>query len=345
LAAGFIFIPLFGTTTSILVVYTLHILALVLFIGRWRVRYLVFAVVVLVCMYAGSTSLDPVIVSKQGVISTGSLDRKTLYHKESPYQSVTVTEEFNLETQERLLRLIVGKRQQCDTKNFAEHNVSEIHFVERALQQAGQDLRTLNVGLGCGLTAGLLSSSTQVTALDIVEINPQMPGATRYFAEYNNNVLDHKKTNLIIKDGYAHLRDNESRYDLIAIDVEEPTVLHSSRLYSIENFEHAASRLTEDGVFALWAFNNFDLDFTKIIHNSLTQAFEHVYVIQSGFYNDMYFLASQRPLDTTLLGQSEADQQLEAAIRASSSKEMQTLDNNALGRFWKKLSPDVPPRQ
>jgi spermidine synthase len=343
LVAGFIFIPVFGIDKSILVVYTLHILALVLFVGRRRAHYLLFAGILLAFAYTTATSPDQIIVSKQGLVSNSSPDKRVLYEEESPFQSVMVTEET--QNQEQLLRLILGKRQQCDTSSFYQHNVSEIHFVERALEQMDKNAKTLNVGLGCGLTAGLLASSDKVKSLDIVEINPKVPGATKLFAEYNHNVLEDAKTRLIINDGYAHLRDKETMYDLIAIDVEEPTVLHSSRLYSVENFEHVASRLEEDGVFALWSFHNFDLNFTKIIHNSLKPSFKHIYVIQSGIYNDMYFLASQRPLDTTLLNQTDADLQLEADIQASTNKETQTLDTNALGQFWRHLSPDVPPKE
>jgi spermidine synthase len=344
LVAGFVFIPLLGIDQSIVTIYALHLLALVLFLGRRRGPYLIAAVFLVAFVVASAPSQSQqIIVSKNGLIAAND-GRKVLYSEQSPFQSVTVTEETD-ENHERLLRLVLGKRQQCDTKSFSQHDVSEIHFVERALEQSGDNLRAVNVGLGCGLTAGLLADSKQVRSLDIVEINPKVPDAARLFADYNNGVLDSPKTKLIINDGYAQLRDNNKRYDLIAIDVEEPTVLHSSRLYSVENFQNVASRLNDDGVFALWAFNNFDLDFTKILHNSLDEAFRYIYVIQSGTYNDMYFLAAQRPLDEKLLKQSAADLALEKALATDKSTELQTLEHNALSRFWRQLSPDLPPKK
>jgi spermidine synthase len=335
LIAGFLFIPILGVTNSIFVVFLVHLLILTIFVKRRKILYLLAVVYIGVFVYGSFALPKQTTVDTDGTVVSEHGTTQILYAQESAFEKVTVQKVTKDE--QDTLRLIVGNRQQCDTKSISERDVSEIHFVERSLSQLGNNLETANIGLGCGLTAGVLSSDKKVKSLDIVEINPKIPAATKFFSAFNHNVLNDPKTNLIIEDGYTHLLTTQRSYDLIAMDVEEPTVLHASRLYSVENFQHASARLKDDGIFALWAFNNFDIAFTQIVYNSVATAFPYVYVIQSGVYNDMYFLASHRPLNAQEIGQTKEDLELQTTLEESDNAETQTLKRNALARFWQQF--------
>lgn len=94
------------------------------------------------------------------------------------------------------------------------------------------DAKTLNIGLGCGLTLSQLLSRTSKT-VDVVEINPKVVEANKVMTD----VLQNKRVNLIVDDGLKYLRQNNLKYDAILVDIEEPIMAHSSGLYTVDAFK------------------------------------------------------------------------------------------------------------
>ncbi len=112
---------------------------------------------------------------------------------------------------------------------------------------AGGAKTSLVIGLGSGMTAGALLRHGQVT---IAELNPVVPGATRFFDHRNHRVLDFAR--LKIEDGRVALLEPGESFDLVTTDPIHPGVAGSGSLYTVEHLRLCRTRLNPGGVVSLW---------------------------------------------------------------------------------------------
>jgi spermidine synthase len=209
---------------------------------------------------------------------------------------------------------------------------SETLLGKNTVAQLQPGARVLNIGLGCGITAGTLAASVNVAALEIVEINPAVARVTReLFGQYNGHVLDLEKTRLVIEDGAAFLRDTPRTYDAVVIDIEEPTVVHSSILYTREYFELIRRKLSPHGVLALWMISMQPAS-GKIVWNTLRAVFSNVDQRAAETAPNFSFYASMRPLH--LPPPDSADARMARDMKAIALDELNTVDNRALERYF-----------
>jgi spermidine synthase len=115
---------------------------------------------------------------------------------------------------------------------------------------------SLNIGLGTGITSGVLARYTQTTT---IEIDPTMIEASSFFSQENNNVLDNSNHTLVTWDARNYLLLNDKKYDIIISEPSRTWAKSSAPLFSQEFYSLAESRLNDNGVLAQWV-PIFELD-------------------------------------------------------------------------------------
>ena len=125
----------------------------------------------------------------------------------------------------------------------------------------------LVIGLGAGVTAGMVAQHGSVTRIDCVELEQKVVDATEHFKLENRDVLNDAKLNLTIDDGRNFLLTTTSRYDVITSDPIHPWVSGAGSLYSIEHFQQCRARLKDGGIIAQWLplYEMPEQDFRMII--------------------------------------------------------------------------------
>jgi spermidine synthase len=122
------------------------------------------------------------------------------------------------------------------------------------------------IGLGSGVT---LASALlhPVTAVDIVEISPQVIEASKWFAEANHHALDDPRTHLILGDGRTHLTLSQDHYDVIISEPSNPWMAGVAALFTREFLTAVRERLTPGGILCQWAhtYNIGDTDLRSIV--------------------------------------------------------------------------------
>jgi spermidine synthase len=83
-----------------------------------------------------------------------------------------------------------------------------------------------------------------VRRLDLVEIEPAVIEAARFFAHVNHDVLKDPRVRLVIADGRNFLLTTSGRYDVIISEPSNPWIGGLASLFSREFFELARSHLT-----------------------------------------------------------------------------------------------------
>jgi len=273
LFAGFLLIPYLGARVTVVFGAILNLIsAIIIFPKKQKI-----IPVLLIFLFIGSTFNFPSLTTDKPYLTY----EEEQYYKDgyqfyaqSPYGLIAVKNDT----------LFIEGRGQC-LFCYQEDN-SERMMTVYALDPLKDfsDLYVLNIGLGCG---GTLEKALEYdTKADVVEINEKVVEANKVMTD----ILQNPRVNLIIDDGLHYIRNCNKKYDSILIDIENPTVAHSSNLYTVDAFEIISNSLVDVGTFSLWCFLNVNDRYYDILYYSLKEAFPYAYR-----YNDV-FLATKTPL-------------------------------------------------
>ena len=247
---------------------------------------------------------------------------KIFFQESSAFGLVTVGEK-----PAGVRHLFINRREMCtNVQNESEKNLARIPFQLTPLQNAD----VLSIGLGCGFTAQALAELGRVARVDVAEINPSVAKATAtYFREFNGSVLENRKVFLDVREGFHVVQTSEKSWALIVVDVEEPTVLDSSALYTKDFFDLASSKLKDGGVLALWGF--YQPETARIIRNTLETTFKSVRMVPT-IDRKILFFASNAPLAAApVAGVEDLVQQIDRL----DISEIATIKANPYAKYFK----------
>ncbi len=300
LAAGFLIIPILGIHDGILVTASINIiLGTVILITRkyLNLKYVSIILIITVPLLlfypsydeeylAGSvflTSRFPTIELYDKIMES----QDVLFHKESLYQNVMVTEFVD---GSRSLRL--DGKSQCSTSETTVKGLVNLAYLPFNLYSInyGPPQTALNIGLGCGITSYVLSNNLKTTT---IEIDPAVVDANKFF--YDS--IDHE---LIIDDGRNWLLRNNEKFDLITSEPTEPWM--SGSLFTQEYFKIISNSITENGLVGQWipVYELYDEDSLLIMYNTFHSVFPYVYVytMEPGESSQLIFIGSKHELTT-----------------------------------------------
>ena len=204
-----------------------------------------------------------------------------LYKGNSPYGSLVVTENAG---QHNFIEngLVL----------FSTHNVEQVEeTVHYAMAQRPDARRVLLISGGVSGTAKEILRY-DVEAVDYVELDPLI---VRIAGRHVPDSLDDPRIRVVNTDGRLFVRQTEHRYDVVIIDVPDPSTSQLNRFYTREFFGEVASRLTSDGVLclSLGHYENYLSDelaaLIAVTHRTLGEEFENVLMLPAG---KIYYLAS-----------------------------------------------------
>lgn len=133
--------------------------------------------------------------------------------------------------------------------------------------------KVLNIGLGAGVTFGSISCHSP-PYFEVVEIEPAVPDAARYFDKWNHRVMNRPDAIVTIGDGRNHLFCTTNFYDVITSDPFEPVYTGANNLYTVDHFRQARARLAPGGIMCQYLplYELSPKDFSMIV-----RSFVHVF--------------------------------------------------------------------
>lgn len=105
----------------------------------------------------------------------------------------------------------------------------------------------LIIGFGIGVTTSAIASHESVKKIDCVELLPDLKNLAFNYQDFNFQIYNDKRLNMISGDGRHFLQITANKYDLISCDPTHP-VLGSGNLYTQEYFEQAYAHLNDGGM-------------------------------------------------------------------------------------------------
>jgi spermidine synthase len=122
------------------------------------------------------------------------------------------------------------------------------------------------IGLGAGVTAAAVARHP-VTRLDVVEIEPAVVEASRFFSQVNDGVLGDPRVRTVLADGRTFLLTAPRRFDVIISEPSNPWIGGVASLFSREFFVLARERLRPGGLMLQWlqAYGLTPEDFRMVV--------------------------------------------------------------------------------
>jgi spermidine synthase len=194
---------------------------------------------------------------------------RVIYSGKTRYQEVDIVESPDLGK-----CLIIDGAVQSST--FDEYIYHE-SLVHPAMLTAKDPKNVLVVGGGEGATMReILKYDVQkVKVIDIDEELIEL--CKKHLEEMHKGSFYDERVEIIFTDGMRYIEDNKDRYDVIILDVTDPTEGTSQPLYTKEFYSLLKDRLNDGGCIVTQATSpQFSTDCFTIIHNTMEQVFKYV---------------------------------------------------------------------
>lgn len=165
-----------------------------------------------------------------------------IYSETTPYQRVVVT------SQKQRIRFYINGALQFDSLDEYRYHETLVH---PAMQMATAHENILILGGGDGLAAREVMKYPDVKTVTLVDLDPVI---TRLFRknlrlrQINKDSLNDPRIQIINQDGWKYIEQSEQLYDVVIIDLPDPSNLNLSRLYSRTFYRLVQQHLSRSGV-------------------------------------------------------------------------------------------------
>jgi len=138
--------------------------------------------------------------------------------------------------------------------------------------------RAAVIGLGTGMTSKAVAAF-QVREVEVLEIEPAIREATKFFNDRNGKILENPRVRVIPTDGRNYILATPKVYDVIAAEPSNPWIAGIANLYTREFYAVVKSKLKPDGIFAQW-FHNYSMspDDFRMVFRTFAEAFPYMTV-------------------------------------------------------------------
>jgi spermidine synthase len=180
-------------------------------------------------------------------------------------------------------RLLLTDLQRMDastdpTAVFVQSNQARLPLLLHA-----QPHSVLFLGLGTGISVAGSLPFPDLKRTTVELSQGAINSAERWFALLNHDVL--KQTKVVRDDARHFLSATPDKYDVIIGDVFHPDLVGLSSLLSVQQFQRARNRLSENGLFVQWlAINQFDEESLSIILRTFRQVFPDAQLFLDGMH-------------------------------------------------------------
>ncbi len=178
----------------------------------------------------------------QQLLENGLYQDTVIHSEQSKYQKIVVTRWGN----DTRLYLNGG----LQFSSIDEHRYHEV-ITHLPAAYATQRLRALVIGGGDALALRELLKYESLQELTLVDIDPAMTDLVKrmpVLAEQSSKALDDSRVRVVNADAWKWLGESGDLYDVIIIDLPDPSTEDTARLYTVAFYHRVARRLAGGGV-------------------------------------------------------------------------------------------------
>lgn len=176
--------------------------------------------------------------------------------------------------------------------------------------------RVFFLGMGTGITAGaaLFSPVDQVVVSELLPEVVEL--ARRHFGDLANGLFSSPKGRILTQDGRHYLGFTKQRFDLVVGDLLNPE--ETGALFTREHFERVRGVLTEEGLFAQWLpLHQLTRREFKIVVRTFLEVFPHATLWRGNFFADKPIVCLMAHGHESSLDTNVVKQHMESFVEAT----------------------------
>lgn len=165
-----------------------------------------------------------------------------------------------------------------------------------AFRPEAQDVAV--IGLASGVTAGTVTLHPGLRRIEVIELEPAILRASRFFDDVNHRPLDDPRTRLYANDGRNHIvLAEDASYDVVISEPSNPWLSGVSNLFTREFFELGKRKLRPGGVWSQWVqmYGMGDEDLRSLLR-TFAEVYPHVRLFSTIDDADLVLVGSEAPL-------------------------------------------------
>ena len=202
------------------------------------------AVVVLMALFCGAGHLE------RG-IDARTYGDPIIYYEQSQYQKIVLTQYG------RDMRLYLNGQLQFSSLDEARYHET---LAAGAMTSVNRPARVLILGGGDGLLAREVLRYPGVEQVTVVDIDPavtDLAATNPRLVELNGGSLNDPRVHVVNRDAFGFTAEGGRTYDVVLIDLVDPSNEKPAKLYSVEFYRRVEALLSEKGVMVTQATSSF----------------------------------------------------------------------------------------
>lgn len=142
------------------------------------------------------------------------------------------------------------------------------------IDQKNEGLLAAVIGMGTGISAGILGKLKGIGEVVVLEISPKVIEAIRKVDEYNYGTSSNPKIKIVEKDAFKYFTRNKHKYDLIVSEPSNPWVVGVENLFTIDFYKMIKNSLSENGILSQWMhLYSMDNDSLRLVIEAVEKSF------------------------------------------------------------------------
>jgi spermidine synthase len=268
LAAGFLILPVVGSTIGIQMISVGYIVmgvvsALIFVEGKtWRI-----AIPASTFCLAAVLSLSGATLFSPLFLRPGS---RLLFFKEGVSGNVAVIQRADATMLKLNNFITMGGTRSLLNDQLQAHLPLLLHDDPEAVAF---------IGVGTGITPGASVLHPKPRRIVAIEIMPEIVETLGYFADENRNFMHDPRVEIVADCGRSYLHRTDEKFDVVVADLFHPYNSGTAYLFTQEHFQRMRLKLNEGGIYFHWLplYQLSDDDFYSILA-TFTSVFPHVTV-------------------------------------------------------------------
>ena len=275
----------FKTFSSLLLIMIINFIVAFLLSLKYKIKFTRYLIIILSIFFITiSVRFNLDYLTKSQLF----INQKLIFQKDTPYGNLAITS-------------------QGEQKNFYENNVllfstNEMVTNEETAHYAMiQHKNPKNILLISGGISGIIGEILKydVKNIDYVEINKWI---TKIGKKYDSS-LKNKKVNIINEDARLYIKNTLKKYDVVIINLPEPTTAQINRFYTAEFLTELKNILNKNAVISISLMStvNYISDearqINSVLYKTLQQSFKNIIIIPG---EKNYYIASDKKLSLNI---------------------------------------------